>query len=132
MFKGNRELPEDPASSPAEPRRKEDGQSSSRRDWHSADLAQNGTSTSLPMPSIFRELIPVLCWKLSPGPEQPGGRDLLHMGSICGVGSAPLEFMAQSDNRDMLSLLSSCPRPHQPLKWHGEATAQWEGHDLGP
>ena len=36
-------------------------------------------ATSLPTASIFRgSLVSVLCWRLWPGPEQPGRGDLLH------------------------------------------------------
>lgn len=39
-------------------------------------------AASLLMYSIFRNsLVPVLCWKLWPGPEQPGG-DLLYCWSL--------------------------------------------------
>lgn len=56
-------------------------------------------ATSLRTSSIFRDnLVSVLCWRRWPGPEQPGGGDLLQVG-MCGDGQYTVRMHARVQSR---------------------------------
>lgn len=85
--------------------------------WHGKEPA-----TSLLMSSLFRDnLVSVLCWRLWPGSEQPGGGHLLSCWSVWGGEVHHENSCQESREGDTPSPLSSWPSSYLPLKWH-------EGH----
>lgn len=132
VFKGSEELPRDSVVLSCWVKEKKRRESSSRRSWHCAHPAREGTRHLLPTSSIFRDnLVSVLCWRPWPGPEQPGGGDLLQVG-MCGDGQYTVRMHATECRAgNTLSPLSSWHSLPLPLKWRKDHT-QWVRHSRVP
>lgn len=119
-------------SSPAGSRRRKDGRVLPGGVGTVPTQQGKEPATSLPTSSIFRDsLVSVLCWRLWPGPEQPGGGDLLQVG-MCGDGQYTVRMHATERRAGTtLSPLSSWHSLPLPLKWRKDHT-QWVGHSRVP
>lgn len=120
--------------SPAGSRRREDGQSSFRRGWHCARLAQKGTSHLSAHILYFQRqpgsssLLAAVAW---PGADRKGASCTV---GVFGVGSALLESMAQSHVKGIppsFVFLAQVTSPFEMTWWSHSPVGRAQDSTLG-